>query len=315
MTMAALEPEQILRELHELWERLDHDAPGGGGVLRACAMTLAVAAQNEEDAAQARRTIGAIMHDHPCRALVLNTERQGPGVAARVFSECWIPLGGQEQICSEGVEIQASADHFAEVARLWVSLRAPDLPMVVWCRGGDAFSLRAYDALFPFADKLILDSSTVASARGALAFLRRLRARGRRVADLEWTRLTGWRENLAHLFEDQKLDPEQVTSARVAYGGTAPSAGALYFASWIGHALPRAHVRLEPGGGDAGLCEVALSADGRESSLALANPGCLKGRVAGNEYLTSLLNRDEVALMREELKILGADPAYEAALG
>jgi glucose-6-phosphate dehydrogenase assembly protein OpcA len=313
--MATIDAEQILRELHELWEQLDRGAPGGGGVLRACAMTLAVAAQNQEDAAQARRTIGAIMHDHPCRALVLNTAREGGGFGARVFSECWIPFGGQEQICSEGVEIEASADHFAEVARLWVSLRAPDLPMVVWCRGADAFSLRAYDALFPFADKLILDSSTIPSAPGALAFLRSLRARGRRVADLEWTRLTCWRENLAHLFEDRKLDARQVTSARVAHGGNVPSAGALYFASWIGHALPRAHVRLEPGGGDAGLREVALSADGRELSLALADPGCLQARMAGNEYRTSLPNRDEATLMREELNILGADPAYEAALG
>jgi glucose-6-phosphate dehydrogenase assembly protein OpcA len=313
--MAAIEPEQILRELHELWERLDHDAAGSGGVLRACAMTLAVAAQNQEDAAQARRTIGSITHDHPCRALVLNTARGGGGVGARVFSECWVPFGGQEQICSEGVEIEASADDFAEVARLWVSLRAPDLPMVVWCRGADAFSLRAYDALFPFADKLILDSSTVASAPGALAFLRSLRARGRHVADLEWTRLTGWRENLAHLFEDRKLDAGQVTSARVAHGGNVPSAGALYFASWIDHALPRAHVRLEPGGGDAGLREVALSTNGHELSVALDGPGCLKVRVAGKEYRTSLPNRDEVALMREELKILGADAAYEAALG
>jgi glucose-6-phosphate dehydrogenase assembly protein OpcA len=313
--MATIDAEQILRELHELWEQLDRGAPGGGGVLRACSMTLAVAAQNQEDAAQARRTIGAIMHDHPCRALVLNTAREGGGFGARVFSECWIPFGGQEQICSEGVEIEASPDDFAEVARLWVSLRAPDLPMVVWCRGGDAFSLRAYDALFPFADKLILDSATVASAPRALAFLRSLRARGRRVADLEWTRLTGWREVIAHLFEDRKLDPTAVTSVRVAHGGNAPSAGALYLASWIGHALPRAHVRFESGGGIAGLRKVAFSAAGDELSLALDHPGCLKVRVGGNEYRTSLPNRDEVALMREELKIIGADPPYEAALG
>ena len=61
--------------------------------------------------------------------------------------------------------------------------------------------------------------------------------------------------------------------------------------------------------------EVALSADGHELSLALDSPGCLKARIDGKDYRTSLPNRDEVALMREDLKILGADPAYEAALG
>ena len=44
-------------------------------------------------------------------------------------------------------------------------------------------------------------------AEAALEFLRVLRAQGRRVADLHWTRLTGWREVLAHLFDDRAMEP------------------------------------------------------------------------------------------------------------
>src|SRR5215471_20776713 len=181
----AIEPEKILKELNQLWDQMDSREGSGDGVLRACAMTLAVVAESEDDATQARRTIGMLMHDHPSRALVLKTH-DGREMDARVFAECWMPFGGQQQICSEGVEITAVPDRFAEVARVLTPLRAPDLPLVLWCRGPMAFSLRAFDYLFPLADKVILDSTAVSSAASALAFLRLLRSRGHLVADLAW---------------------------------------------------------------------------------------------------------------------------------
>ena len=92
--------------------------------------------------------------------------------------------------------------------------------MVLWCRGAQRRSSHGpLEPLFPLADKIIFDSSHVADADSALQFLRRLRARGSRVADLHWTRLTGWREVLAHLFDDQALQPAEVKAAQVTFGG------------------------------------------------------------------------------------------------
>ena len=48
----AVEPEKILRDLHNLWEQLGHDQEASGGVLRACAMTLIVVAEDQNDAEQ-----------------------------------------------------------------------------------------------------------------------------------------------------------------------------------------------------------------------------------------------------------------------
>jgi glucose-6-phosphate dehydrogenase assembly protein OpcA len=311
---AAIDPEKILGELHQLWDQLDSQTAGSGGTLRACAMTLAVVAQDDADAAQARRTIGVLMHDHPCRALVLKMH-DGGELSARVFAECWMPFGGQQQICSEGVEIAAIPDHFAEVARLIAPLRAPDLPLVLWCRGPDAFSLRAFDYLFPEADKLIFDSSAVSRAHPALSFLRMLRGRRHLVADLAWTRLTACRERLAHLFKEQELTSADVKSAHVAYGGFAPSTEALYVASWISLALPALHVRLERIGGDPGLRSVTLSSNKGDLSLTFARGSQVEVRSCGQGYRSSLPSSDEAELMREELKILGRDPVFERVLG
>ncbi len=304
--------------MNEQWDQLDQDKIVSGGVLRACAMTLVVTAGDDLDAETVRRTLGVLMHEHPSRAVVL-TARDGVELNARVFAECWKPFGSTQQICSEGVEILADSASLEEAARLLVPLKVPDLPLVLWCRGPQAFHLRAFDALFPLADKIILDSSMVPNASAALSFLRSLRARGCRVADLHWTRLTGWREILAHLFDDEALPAAGITTARVGYCGAAPSACALYFAAWIARALPNARVSLADQDGEPGLNSVTLATPTCELSL---HQGCFRelrrgyrGRRMRPALRTSFPPVDEESLMREELNILGADPVYDRVLG
>src|SRR5437660_34777 len=56
-----IEPEKILKELRELWVQLGQQENAPGGVLRACAMTLVVAAEpdgNGVDAEAAHRGPG-----------------------------------------------------------------------------------------------------------------------------------------------------------------------------------------------------------------------------------------------------------------
>jgi glucose-6-phosphate dehydrogenase assembly protein OpcA len=315
----AIKPDKILRELSDQWDQMDHDEAGSGGVLRACSMTLVVTAEDQLDAENIRRAVGVLMHEHPSRAVVLKA-KEGAELDARVFAECWKPFGSTQQICSEGVEILADSESLDEAARFLVPLKVPDLPLVLWCRGPHVFQLRAFDALFPLADKIIFDSATVSRGSAALSFLRSLRARGFRVADLHWARLTGWREILAHLFEDQAssastLSSSSITRARVVYGGVAPSTCALYFAAWIARALPEARVSLaQEAGGEPGLRSVTLSSAACE--LALTKTGsAIEVTGCGRNYHSVLPPVDEESLMREELKILGMDLVYDRVLG
>jgi glucose-6-phosphate dehydrogenase assembly protein OpcA len=322
MMTTAIQPESILRELGQLWDQLDQDQAGSGGVLRACAMTLVVTAGDDLDAENVRRTLGVLMHDHPSRAVVLTARDastgESPDLAARVFAECWKPFGSSQQICSEGVEITADAGSLEDAAHLLVPLKVPDLPLVLWCRGPQAFHLRAFDALFPVADKIIVDSSTVTGASGALSFLRSLRSRGCRVADLHWTRLTGWREILAHLFDDQALPASSITTARVVYGGAAPSTCALYFANWIARALPGVRLSLagaaSPDAREPGLQSVTLASATCELSLTKSG-SAIEVNGCGRHYRSQLPPVDEESLMREELNILGPDLVYDRVLG
>jgi glucose-6-phosphate dehydrogenase assembly protein OpcA len=311
LTAQGIQPEKVLRDLHDLWAQLGKDNEQAGGVLRACAMTLVAIAEDDADAQNVRQTLGALMRDHPSRAIVLRAS-EGTELGARVFAECWMPFGRNQQICAEGIEMTADAANLGEVAQLLLPLIVPDLPVVLWCRGPRFFSTRYFDPLFPLAQKIIVDSSTAPNAKGAIAVLKELRTRGRRVGDLAWTRLTGWREALAHVFDDAVVKPQDITSVRIQCGEK-PATSELYFCRWIERSLTSARVMLERTG-DAGMSGVVLVAQGTEVSVTLADAASLEVRAGGRTSRSLLPSASEDALMRDELAILDPDPAFEAVL-
>lgn len=304
-------PATILRDLQKQWEELALEEAKSGGVLRACAMTLIVATNNEAESLDARQTAGLLMRVHPSRAIIVH-----PGKAdfdARVFAECWKPMGRAQQICSEGIELIAGTSGFAEVARFLLPLRVPDLPVVLWCRGSAASDTSGYHPLYPLADKLIFDTCNAADADNALRSLRRLHAYGMRVADLHWTRLGGWREVLSHLF-DETLRGADVRMARITYGGDSISTCARYFEAWVRSSLPLARVSIEPEYGPPGVYTVTLTTPKGDVTIKRAGDNAVVVDAPGLSYQTSLPSREEAALMQQELSILGSDAVYERVL-
>src|ERR1700730_4837332 len=134
MSSPALQPERVLHDLQQLWAQMAKDQAESGGVLRACAMTLVVAAKDAADAQRVRQTVGVLMHNHPSRAVILHPGGNGAVLDARIFAECWKPFGKAQQICSEGIEITAGQSGLYEVAKFLVALRVTALPAVVWWR-------------------------------------------------------------------------------------------------------------------------------------------------------------------------------------
>jgi glucose-6-phosphate dehydrogenase assembly protein OpcA len=305
---AAVNPEKVLKDLRELWEQLGREQESG--VLRACAMTLVVIAEDDADAEHVRQTLGVLMHDHPSRAIVLKAS-EGAELGARVFAECWMPFGRNQQICSEGIEMTADAANLGEVANLLLPLIVPDLPVVLWCRGARFFSTRYFDPLFPLAHKIVVDSETAKNPKGAIAVLKELHSRGERVADLAWTRMTGWRQALANVFDDAPMD---IAQARVGYAG-ALSAGVLYFTQWLERSVPGVRVEAGQVAGDIpGIRTVALEGKGANVTLAIDSSGLVE--VCCGEWTSHLLlpPADLDSVMRAELSIAGPDRVFESVI-
>jgi glucose-6-phosphate dehydrogenase assembly protein OpcA len=313
---ATLEPEKILKDLRNLWHDLGRDAEVSGGVLRACGMTLVVAAENDSNNEELRHTLGVLMHDHPARAIVLRlNDKPGDnsGIGANVFSQCWMPFGKHRQICAEGIEITAGSTELSHVAQLLLPLIVSDLPAVLWCRGPRVFSGDPFAPLLPLVQKIIVDSATAADPQAAIAAIRVLHREGRHVADLAWTKLTGLRELMASLFDEGTA--VGVKSAKIFYGGDVASPSSIYFAAWMERALPGAQVTLNRGEeGPRGLRSIVLLGDACEVTITRPNRTTLEVHCGGRVRRSTTVLLSEEILMSEELSILGADPVFDKVL-
>jgi glucose-6-phosphate dehydrogenase assembly protein OpcA len=308
---ATVEPEKILKDLRNLWSDLGRDAEVSGGVLRACGMTLVVAAESEAACQELRHTLGVLMHNHPARAIVMCLSEK-PGIDASVFSQCWMPFGKHQQICAEGIEMTAGITELGHVAQLLLPLIVSDLPAVLWCRGPRVFTENAFTPLLPLVQKIVVDSATASDPKAAIGAIRELRQQGWLVADLAWTKLTGLRELMASLFDEGTA--AGIKSVEIFYGGDMPSPSSIYFARWMERTVPEARVELKRGPeGPRGLRSIVLSGDA-DVSITRPDPTTLEVHAGGRVRRSQMLLLSEEVLMSEELSILGPDPVFDKVL-
>src|SRR5437773_1788177 len=167
---ATIQPERILHELSELWVSLgQQNGHESTGVLRACAMTLVVVAEAQEDAAAVGETLALLMRDHPSRAVVVRVRDTGePDLEARVFAQCWMPFGQRRQICCEQIEISTSNSSLSDVPAVVLPLVVADLPVILWSRMPSLFATPALNSLARIATKTIVDSAAFPDSAAAL---------------------------------------------------------------------------------------------------------------------------------------------------
>jgi glucose-6-phosphate dehydrogenase assembly protein OpcA len=164
------------------------------------------------------------------------------------------------------------------------------------------------------ATRLVLDSGPSVSPADTIARLAEATSRGIVLADLAWTRLTRWRENLSRVFENRDTLARlgEIDSIQVTYGEGYATA-AWYFAAWVSNALADARVqakvsvapgaptlRLQLGGG----LRVTLS---REEDRLVTT-------VNDQSNCTHLPLISDYLLMSEELGIVNADAVFKRTL-
>jgi len=323
--MIPAQPEKILRALGEVWTSLGEEErqQGKPTVLRACAMTLIVVTDEEDrESVTATQTLTELMHTHPSRAIVLRSDKAAEnGLSARVFAQCWKPFGKAQQICCEQIEVSVHPDRWLDVGPTLLGIIVPDLPVVVWCRqnsvlrqNGKPAKPSGLDSVLALATKIIVDTRGT-NLTEALSVLAGWRKEGHIVGDLEWTRLTAWRETLAAAFGEDPalLEKGAILSIRIGYSGESVPAAALYLAAWLKRGLSLEPTFARDAGDEPGLTRVTLSAAQPVIDLARTSATCLQLRTGDQQQRVSLAGSSFYELMHEELTILGPDPAFDAA--
>ena len=202
-----------------------HAKEQGRTVARASVLNLVVYADREIHARRAVESTGRLSRRHPSRAIVVLGDRAREGVDVAMELHCHVPRPDETaEVYFEQILARVRGDADERVASVVIPLLVPDLPTFLWWTGTPPSDARRFDDLVALADRLIVDSADFARPDVTLKVISDLaRSTGGRrfgLTDLNWTRLTPWRELLAAFFDVGAWRPclDSIVGVRVGFG-------------------------------------------------------------------------------------------------
>lgn len=320
MSSTPVDPGRLLAELGEQWRLIGEN---GSGVLRACSMTLVVAARRARNPQDLGATIAELMHVHPSRTILLRVDDGAAPVSAHTSIQCWMPFGRRQQICCEQIEIDAAIGSLTDVPPILYGLTVPDLPVAMWCPDLDLALRPELLPVLRLAQKVIVDTAGLDAAAAAWDAWQKLRALECRLADLVWARLTRWRQLLSQGLAGRGRHAP--LKARISWAGKPFPPVAMYLAAWLAATFgwrDELHRRFvfacddetmpEPGSGRLR----SLTLEGQSCSIRLYRPEGteLSIEIDGVSADARFPLFSDSQLLREELAISGRDRRFQLAL-
>jgi glucose-6-phosphate dehydrogenase assembly protein OpcA len=259
-----VDAEAVQSQLTRLWRTAvdhahQHEQPA---TARTNVLTLVAYAGTEQAATRVLDTVAALAEHHPSRTLLVRAE---PGAAERTLSadvvtRCRLD---RPQVCFEQIVLHAHGSTVEQVSSAVASLLLRDLPTYLWWPDDAGEQAALLRCLVPLCDGVVVDSARFADPVATLATVLDVAGQqpGGGIADLQWARLTGWRDGTAQFFDSGALRRylDGITSvdlqvaARAA--ATLPWVG-LFYVAWLADRLgwrPDPSARLEPATGQATL--------------------------------------------------------------
>jgi glucose-6-phosphate dehydrogenase assembly protein OpcA len=197
-----------------------HAKERGLTLARASVLNLVVYAEREVHARRAARTVADLAIRHPSRAILVLGDRGREGVLASVELHCHVPqVDGAQPVLYEQILARVRGDFDERVASVVIPLLVPDLPVFLWWTGTPPSDARHLDDLVKLADRLIVDSADFARADRTLPEVARLERFHVGITDLNWARLTHWRELIAQFFDVPAWRPflDGITGIRAGF--------------------------------------------------------------------------------------------------
>jgi len=351
----------IEQELRSLWKSASEDE-GSAPLIRACAGNLITLAAGREDAGHLLGVLPGVAQQHPLRSLVAYWGRAEdlPEISgdiplgAWISAQCSIPVAGGPQVCSEVITLAAAEGNEDAVTNLLASTLIPDLPVYIYLPGFTPALSRVAARLANWANLLILDSKSSgygpADQAGLLQLLTSPPA-GVPVRDLQWARLTAWRDLVSQFFDapDRRSLLYQISDVEITAMRPDPAAvpsAALLLAGWLASRLAWVvrslvqengglRIRFGSGNGEVAVSLPAAPAPagrvplesvvlrtrtGQTFTVRLDRPSsCLASAAAVGDntevrHTVPDEELDEPNLLVKELSIAGEDPGFREAL-
>jgi glucose-6-phosphate dehydrogenase assembly protein OpcA len=274
---------------------------------------------------------------------------------ASISAHCRIAPEGGKQVCSEQIALRASGRAVDELHGTVLPLLVPDLPVFLWWHDELPLTGHLFRELLDACDRLVVDSGDFApkhAERVLLGLQRVVEEGGAAVADLNWSRLSHWRELVAQFFDAahgrQYLDRLDRIEVEVAsrQGREPRLAEGLLLVGWLASRLGWVLEDGRRSGGGAmaldfrsaagriavairsvtahpseGLHSIRIGAGGSSTFSASRMPGderCVTVMAeipeGGHSRVVCMDLPSEAALLCEEFDLRGPDTVFEEAL-
>lgn len=214
----------IERELTELWKAAAEAKEGDAdaAVLRVCLLNLLVFITDEARFGEVSEVVAKVTESAPCRAIIMHADVTAPVAEthAWIASHCHLD-DHMRQVCCEEIRVSVGGAAVKYLARTVAPLIAPDLPVFLWWRDVQTLREKYFADFLSEVDRVIVDSRGLTHRDAVAAELAGFVLETRRRAafsDLNWTRLTRWRDLIAGLFDAPDLTPYLHGLTRVDVG-------------------------------------------------------------------------------------------------
>jgi glucose-6-phosphate dehydrogenase assembly protein OpcA len=306
-------PAEIERELAVLRGQNAGDHAG----TRTHIVDLVAYADDPKAAAEVGDIVAAMRHHRPSRALIASGGASGE-VTAEPAVFCSPMQEGGAVVCCEIVRLTGPPAGDA-LSSMVASLLLPDLPVFLLWLSPPPLDRPMFHNLAALATRLVTDSTRFPSTLDLLGTV--ARQEHLVVTDLAWTKVTGWREVVATIFDDAENAALLPSLEHVAIRHVAGSdAQARLLVGWLATACTTApETRFEAVAMDdmrpGSLIHVELTCGGHRFIVDRPTEGVATVDVPGRPMRRAALRVPPFGtLVGEELEFLAPDRAFEAAL-
>jgi glucose-6-phosphate dehydrogenase assembly protein OpcA len=211
-------------ELSALWRSAAEDPAAQNAVTRACTLTLLIYVESDEAAYEVNSLVAEVTRQNPCRAIIMMLEPQvtPSGVEAWVSAHCHLPVAGEKQVCSEQITLRARGEAGQGLASVVLPLTVSGLPIFLWWRAGDFSPLPYFDQILRVTQHVMVDTARFSPSGTQLQELAAWlhKSSGKiQLTDLNWSRITPWRELIAQCFDSPDRRPylDRLSEVRIEY--------------------------------------------------------------------------------------------------
>jgi glucose-6-phosphate dehydrogenase assembly protein OpcA len=220
--------EHVEEELSLLWKiSADNLRTGQNTNVRTSVLNLVICAPDLESAQSASRLLRDLASTHLARVTIVILDRSNStstAISTWVTLRCFSAISDTMRHCFEQTTILSTGSTNRSIANILQPLLKPDLPLYLWWIGDPPDDDPAFHKLVELSNRVIVDSTSFFNPEQDIHTLSLLRqaAPDSALSDLNWGRLTPWRELVVQFFDVMEYRPylSGITSIEIEHAAT-----------------------------------------------------------------------------------------------